>query len=231
MRAGVAHHAAVFPLTVRARVALHTVAFPLAVRAGGAHHAVLFQIAVGAGAAVHALAFQLAVGARVAVRAAAFHLAVRAGGAVHATAFQPAVRAALALHAALFHLAVRTRVTLPAVGLLLSVRASLHSHRSRATTPRVHSLLRKARRGRCFIVRVFQTARFFLASFMPKAPSSCVFKSLSRHDAPAVHSRPDPTRLMEGKPYTLCVRFPRILAAVSRTRARTSRGSTTRAKN
>ncbi len=227
----VGRRAVCVPLAVRAGVAIRAAALHLAVRAGVTLCAVAFQLAVRAGVAVRAVAFQLPVRAGGTLRAHAFHLPVRAGLAVRTVAFQLPVRAGLARHAAAFQLAVGTRITLAEHLFRPSVRASFHSHRSRATTPRVHSLLRKARRGRCFIVRVFQTARFFLASSMPKAPSSCVFKSLSRHDAPAVHSRPDPTRLMEGKPYTLCVRFPRLLAAVSRTRARTSRGSTTRAKN
>ena len=117
---------------MRARAALRAAAFDLPEGTGGTRRAVVLPLAVRAGLALHAVFFQLA---------------VRAGLARRATLFQLTVRARFARRAIVFHLPVRAGIALRAFPLLLLVRAPLHSHRSRATIPRAHALVKTPWQG------------------------------------------------------------------------------------
>ena len=146
---GIARRAGAFRLPVRARVAVRTLAFQLAVRTGVAHRAAAFHLAMGAGVACRAAVFYPAVRAGV---------AVRARDALRAVTLQLAVRAWVAVRTVVFQLAVRTRVTVPAFSFLPPVRASLHSHGSRATTPRAQSLV-YALKSWSFFFSLFPSAK------------------------------------------------------------------------
>ena len=108
-----------------------------------------------------------------------FSAAVGAGGANRAAAFQPAVGAAGARGAAMFQLTVRAGAAHSTLALLPPMRASLHSHGSRATKPRALASARPGKSWSEVVVVAFEEIFFvssqaiFLSSFfLPKRLAS-----------------------------------------------------------
>ena len=161
------------------RFARRATSLPLPVRATGARHAVVCHLPVRTGGARRAVAFQLAVRAGFARCTAVFQPAVGAGGANRAAAFQPAVGAAGARGAAMFQLTVRAGAAHSTLALLPPMRASLHSHGSRATKPRALASARPGKSWSEVVVVAFEEIFFvssqaiFLSSFfLPKRLAS-----------------------------------------------------------